>query len=611
MPKVWLFVCFLFFIAGKDLLAQKIVVKTWYSGENSQLKEKYYISDSVTGRLEGLYISYYASGKKEMVGHYHNNIADSIWTYYYENGHIKMRGPVNENSHNGLWEFYYENGQLNKKGLISNNKKEGKWQYFFENGQLKAEGAFLHNIKKGIWDYFYEDGNLKAQAFYINGCGLYKEFYPDGKLKAEGHKHNGKRDSTWNYYYVNGATKATGNFSDGKKDGLWTYFYPNGLTSAQGLYKNGRKNGKWTYFHQNGTISSEGALKDDKKEGYWKIFNEKGKFTGEGIYTSNNGTFREYYESGQLKAEGMIEKDTKNGLWKYYYESGELEGKCLYNHGTGKYTGYYRDGTLKMEGQIENGVNVGLWKLFNKDGSLAGYYRPYYEEDKPIYKLVEKPGEQRGDYTKPAYKYKNKKLRYFVPVINEYRGFILATDPLALVIGKIPFSLEYYMQERLGYELQVQVIRKPFFVKNSNVDLNETYSHGWDLAIKQKFYSPEKRLGMFYFGHEIRVTSINYFSNILDSVSYTPPAYLTLKKHQTKIEYSILVGNRWMTIYSDQWRRNSIGFTIDAFAGIGIGYRYTKNDFNPEPQYENVFDVINDSKFAVSPRFGINFGIIF
>ena len=611
MFKNRLIIIILFLTAGRALLAQKVAVETWYDGAKHQIKEKYYLSDSLSGHLEGRYISFYASGKKEVAGHYHNNTADSIWTYYFENGHVRMRGPVSHNMRDGLWEFYYENGQLSRKGLIHGNKKEGKWQYFYENGKLKAEGTFSNNAKDGIWDYFYEDESLKAQAFYRNGCGIYKEFYQDGSLKAEGHNHNGKRDSTWIYYYPGGARKAIGNFTEGKKDGFWTYYYPNGLASAQGFYKKGKKNGKWTYYHQNGKISSEGALKDDKKEGYWKIFNDNGRLTGEGTYTDDNGIYREFYENGKLKAEGSVSNGTKNGLWKYYYESGDLEGQCRYDHGSGQYTGYYKDGSLKMEGPIKNGINVGLWKLYNKDGSIAGYYRPYYEEEKPVYKLVEKPGPQRGDYNKPAYKYKNKKLRYFVPVINEYRGFILATNPLGLIIGKLPFSFEYYIQERLGYELQFQVIREPFFVKNSNVDLNKTYSRGWDLAIKQKFYSTEKRLGMFYFGHEVRVTYLKHFSNVTDSVGYTPPVDLTLKKNETKIEYALMVGDRWMTIYSDQWRRNSVGMTIDAFIGIGIGYRHLKNDYDPKPQYENVFGDVNNSKFSVSPRFGINLGLIF
>jgi len=610
MFKARLYIFFLLFMTSNVLHAQNIPVKTWYNKEETQLKEEYYITDSVTAHLNGPYTSYYASGKKESTGHYKNNTPDSIWTYYYENGHIKMRGTLVNNIPDGIWEYFYETGQLRKKGPISNNKKEGKWQSYYENAKLKTGGMYEQGKKAGIWNYFYEDGNLKAQTFYTSDRGIYKEFYPDGNLKAEGLNVADKSDSTWIYYYPNGIIKTKGNYSSGKKEGLWTYFHNNGLTSAQGYYKNGKKDGIWSYYHKNGTISSEGALKDDKKEGYWKMFNTHGHFTGEGIFTNDNGSYKEFYESGKLKAEGSIEDGKNNGLWHYYYESGNLEGKCLFDHGSGSYTGYYPDGTIKTNGIIKDGVNVDVWKLFNQDGTLAGYYHPYYEDSKPIYKLVEKPSPKRGDYTKPAYKYKNNKLRYFDAVINEYRGFIVASNPLGIFAGKLPFSVEYYMQERLGYELQFQVIRNPFFTKNEHIDLNKTYSRGWDIGLKQKFYNNEGRIGMFYFAHEIRLTSLNHYSNISDSTDYSPPANLTIKKHETKFEYSILAGNRWMTIYSDQWHRSSIGFTIDAFVGIGIGYRLISDKFENKPQYDSVFTDINTSKFAIAPRIGINVGII-
>lgn len=611
MPKARLYIFLLFFLTGKVLLAQIMPVKTWYNKEETQLKEKYYITDSITAQLNGPYTSYYASGKKEVIGHYKKNIPDSIWTYYYENGHIKMRGQLINNVPNGVWEYFYENGQLRRKGPVLKNKKEGKWQFFYENGKLKTDGTYTDNKKRSIWNYFYEDGSLKAQAFYTNDRGIYREFYPDGNLKAEGLNVAGKSDSTWLFYYSNGVIKAKGNFSYGKKEGLWSHFYDNGLTSAQGYYRNGKKDGHWSYYHENGTISSEGALRADKKEGYWKLFNTKGHFTGEGIFSNNNGTYKEFYESGKLKAEGSIENGENNGLWNYYYESGDLEGKCLFDHGSGEYTGYYPDGTLKTNGKIKNGVNVDVWKLFNQNGTLAGYYHPYYEDDKPIYKLVEKPDTERGNYSKPAYKFKNNKLRNFDPVINEYRGFILASNPLGVFMGKLPFSVEYYMQERLGYELQFQIIRKPFFIKDEHIDLNKTYSRGWDLALRQKFYGQEGRAGMFYIAHEIRFTSLNHFSNISDSTDYSPPANLTLKKHETKFEYSILAGSKWMTIYSDQWHKSSIGLTIDAFIGLGIGYRLLDDKYESKPQYDSVFGDVNTSKFAISPRIGINVGIIF
>ena len=38
------------------------------------------------------------------------------------------------------------------------------------------------------------------------------------------------------------------------------------------------------------------------------------------------------------------------------------------------------------------------------------------------------------------------------------------------------------------------------------------------LCVKN-LYSPDRRLGMFYFGHELRFSTIDHFSNIIDSLN--------------------------------------------------------------------------------------------
>jgi antitoxin component YwqK of YwqJK toxin-antitoxin module len=521
-----------------------------------------------------------------------------------------MEGWIRDGKNAGVWNYYYENGTLSMKGKIFDNIRQGKWAYYYENGQPKMEGSFREDKKDGIWNYFYEDGALKAQAFYTRNRGWYKEFYPSEKLKAEGLNINGKSDSTWTFYHESGQLKACGNYENGMRVGPWEFYHDNGMKSAHGTYIQGTRDGKWTFYHDNGEISSEGALREDKKEGYWKIFNEEGRFIAEGLFEEDDGIYKEYYASGKLKAKGQIDNGKNHGIWHYYFENGELEGECLYDQGSGEYVGYYADGTVKMKGPVKDGVNTGVWELYNGDGSLAGYYRPYYEDDKPIYKLVEQGMGERLNYTKPEYKYKNYKMRYFDAVINEYRGIIIATNPLATVIGSLPLSVEYYYQERLGYELQVRWLNEPFYKNKKKIESGELYQKGFDIALKQKFYHPDGKFGMFYFGHEVRLTSLNHMSNAIDSTT-TIEQPITLKAHETKFEYSFIVGDRWMTIYGERWRRNSVGITLDLFAGLGIGYRLLDEQYPNEPEYNEIFKDLNDSNFAFSPRLGIHLGIIF
>jgi len=595
---------------AKCAFAQPIKIRTYHDEQNTLIKEIYFISDSTSAKLCGRYKSFFINGTIEKEGFYKNNYPDSIWTYYFESGEKKMKGVLKSGSNHGVWEYFFENGNISMAGMIIDSKQEGTWKYYFENSNLKSQGDYVKNKKNGIWNYFYEEGELKAQAFYKDDKGKYKEFYNDGTLKAEGLNINGQSDSTWIFYHENGKIKATGEYTSGKRIGAWIYYHDNEIKSAEGNFASGEKEGKWIYYHDNGEISSEGALRKGKKEGYWKIFGEDGLFKAEGVFKQNDGKYTEYYESGKLKTEGNIVDGKNHGFWTYYYEDGTKEGECEFSHGNGQYIGYYEDGNIKMKGNIQDGVNVGLWELFKGDGSLAGYYRPYYEDSKPVYKLVEKKPPRRGDYVKPEYKFKSYKSRYFDPVINEYRGIILATNPLATFLGQLPISGEYYIEERLGYEIMAIILRDPFFKSSGSIDLNEVYNRGFSVSLKQKFYHPEGSMGMFYFGHEVRLTSLNHHANVVDSTSI-PFFQDKINAKETKFEYALFVGDRWMRLFGERHNNSSLGFTIDAYLGFGFGYRLLEKKYSNRPEYDQVFKDVNDSKFVISPRVGFNIGFVF
>ncbi len=588
--------------------AQTVEIRTFHNEDSTLIKEIYHVDKFA--KLNGQYKSYFINGTLEKEGFYTDNLPDSMWVYYFESGQPKMKGMLENGSSHGLWKYFYESGQLQMAGVIINGRREGNWEFYFENGKVKSEGQYKNNKKEGVWDYFYEEGELKAQAFFTHDRGKYKEYFADGKIKAEGLNVNGESDSTWVFYHENGKIEATGDFEHGKRTGVWKYFYDDESPSAHGNFVEGEKDGKWIYYHKNGKVSSEGALREGKKEGYWRIFSENGSFKAEGVFEKNDGKYTEYYESGALKAEGNIIDSKNHGLWMYYFEDGTKEGECEFTHGGGEYIGYYKDGSIKMKGTIKDGVNVGIWELYKGDGSLAGYYRPYYEDNKPFYKLAKDKKVERGDYIKPAYKFKNNKLRYFDPVINEFKGVILSTNPLSTIFGQLPIAIEYYMEDRLGYEAQVTVLRDPFFQSSEEVKVNKNYSRGFNLAIRQKFYHPEGKLGSFYFGHEVRMTSLKHYANVIDSTS-TYPAKIKINTQETRFEYGIFVGDRWMQLTGDRYRNNSLGFTIDGFLGLGFGYRMYERNYSNNPTYDLVFNSVSDTKFVISPRIGINIGFVF
>lgn len=600
---------------GESLYAQRVTVHTYYDEADSRIKETFMVLEGNRNVLDGKYMSYYQNGNIKSEGFYRNNEPTGFWNYNYESGKLKMRGQLRGNSNYGLWKYYYENGQVSMEGDIYNGKREGEWKFYFESGTRKSEGNFLKGDKTGIWNHFYEDGTLKAQAFYVGEKGFYKEFYGNGTVKVQGYNLAGKSDSTWVYFYEDGIKQAEGQFQEGLRSGLWSYYYPNGNISATGYYEGGEKNGLWTYYHENGNKSSEGIEKKGRKEGNWKIYDNEGFMKGQGYFELGSGEYKEYFENGNLKVSGKMKDGIHEGKWMYYYEDGSLEGRADFQNGEGDYTGYYPDGNLKMKGKIKNGKNVGNWELYKEDGSVAGYYKPIYEEDKPIFKVSEPDSGEVviGDYMKPAYRYKKRYNRYFTAVINEYRGIIIATDPLAMILGRLPLSLEYYFQERMGYEVQMSVIRDPFFKNGDSVQTNVLYKRGFSLAFRQKFYHKEMGIGMLYFANELRYSNIKHQFNAMDSTYLPAPMHYKVSATENLYEYAFIVGNRWMRLFGETWNVKSkqSGITIDFYLGVSIGYRDFRKNYSENPAYDEIFDDLRQGKFAVNPRFGVNFGYVF
>jgi len=329
---------------------------------------------------------------------------------------------------------------------------------------------------------------------------------------------------------------------------------------------------------------------------------------GEGAFSNGSGEYRQYYKSGALKVEGQLKNGKNDGTWEYFYVNGEKEGVCNFNDGIGEYNGYYSDGSPKMKGRIRNNERVGIWELYREDGEIAGYYKPYYENGNPALWLAEDSEEQqnlkRTQVSKTGtYKYKRKKFLHFQPGVNEYRALIISFNPVATLLNSFPIGLEYYYQERLGHEVLFNLIRDPFFRNHASLALGSEYKKGGEIALRQKFYHPAKRIGETYFGHEIRYSSV--FHSVLASDPVITQNVTELTKNEQKFEYSIFIGNRYFK------EQQEGGFTIDTYIGIGIGYRIYYQDYTDTEENKDYFSDLPSSNLSIPIRFGINLGFAF
>jgi antitoxin component YwqK of YwqJK toxin-antitoxin module len=587
-------------------LAQVKEVKVLYDSLDQRLKEKYFVLQSNPQVLEGAYESYYLNGKLKSSGQYKNNQASGKWKYFFENGKLKMEAELEDGGKSGDWIYYFENGNVSRKGRLVDGKKEGLWEFYYESGQLKSKGYYSDDLRDGNWNIYYEDNSLKAQAVYSKNEALYREFYPGGEKKVEGKILDGKSDSTWVYYYRNGKIKAIGNESKGLKEGKWTYFYENGEKESEGTYENGQKNGPWKYFYIDGALNAEGTLKQDQKEGFWKLYYNSGESLAEGNYKEGTGRYTEFYESGKVKVKGFIKEGINDSTWTFFYEDGTIEGECTYEDGVGEYTGYHKNGNVKMKGSLNNGEKAGVWRLYNEKGKLAGTYRTYYDKEEPlVVEDLKTPREEKPkkepESTKPSYQFKQKKrIRYFEPRINEYRSFILSANPLQTLFGSFPVALEYYYQERLGYELKVAWIRDPFYISNKRVASDVPYQRGFFIEMRQKFYFEKNIYGLLYFGHEFRYSRSNYGVNLS-----TPIPSFKASLNEDLFEYSIVLGDRLMESHANK------GFTLDIWGGLGIGYRRVTKNWANIPAVSRAYQDVNEDPVSIPIRIGFTVGYVF
>ncbi|MEO9964644.1 MAG: hypothetical protein ABJF11_02575 [Reichenbachiella sp.] len=599
--KVYLFIGL--FFSASTIFAQGVVLRTYYDQEKTVVKEVFTVRDTISNQLNGPYTSYYLSGIKKAEGFYAGNKASGNWVYYFENGKIRQTGSFLHGRTVGIWSDYFENGNLRSEGILSNGKKVGQWSYYYEAGSLKSEGQYDQEVRVGTWNYYYEGGGMKAQTLFNQGSGIYKEFYSSGKLKMQGLNKSGKSDSLWVYYYESGEKMAEGYYKQGLKTGPWKYFYKNGKVSAEGGYEKGQTLGNWIYYYTDGSKSAEGLQKNGSKDGYWKMFYESGETKGVGEFDEGTGDYKEYYISGNLKVSGSFKGDVNNGKWTYYDEEGNIEGVAIFDEsGIGDYEGYYINGHVKMKGQLSEGRRIGEWTLFKKNGEVAGTYLPVYGENNPVFMKSEAFAKQARDeeYDKPEYKFKNRKSRYFTSRVNEYKGVIFGSNPLYSVLGYMPLAVEYYLQERQGYELIYTYHRKPFFEGHQKQATGDLFTTGSSLVIRQKFYSKDQTFGMFYFGHLVGADFLKHGTNVSEGGTL---ATHEVNANENRYYYGVFIGDRWLKDPANA------GLTIDVYLGVGIGRR----SFSPQytgTVYDPYFTEVNQTGQYIPIFFGINIGYL-
>jgi antitoxin component YwqK of YwqJK toxin-antitoxin module len=138
--------------------------KIYYA--TGQLKEiRHYKNDTLNGQS----IEYFPNGNLSSKATYKNGILIDSFFMYYSNGQVNLLEWLDSNGHEqNLFKVYYENGQLsqigtNKDGLLDDTNK-----IFYKNGKLKTIEFYRNKKKNGIWTYFDETGKQIKEESYKN-----------------------------------------------------------------------------------------------------------------------------------------------------------------------------------------------------------------------------------------------------------------------------------------------------------------------------------------------------------------------------------------------------------------------------------------------------------
>lgn len=592
------------------LFGQDVVRKTiekYFEDDPATVKLRLQIITDNSGSMfkDGFYKEYFPTGQLKVEGSFELDDPAGEWTYYFSNGAIDKKGSFDEGKTSGKWTYYFSNGNINMEGDLVDGVQQGGWKFYYPSGSIKEEGIFQDGKGQGKWRFYYETGELKGEAYLQDGGGKYSEFFKTGGVKKTGKLIDGEGEGDWKYFHSNGTLKARGAQSKGLKEGMWEYYNPEGKLDSKGPYKNGKEEGTWEFYYDNGNLKSIGLFRNGQKQGEWMTYYRDGTPKGKGVFSNGSGVYQEFHPNGQQKLSGNFEDGKQQGTWHFWDSLGNQSAVCVYDSGKGNYTSFYPDGKIHLEGTLEEGERTGVWKYYDQEGKLAEIvsmdtakkrYTDLVYKDYSIGEAEGIPDMDKVPVSSSKMKVK-RGLRYFRAVPNEIRGVIFSANPITTLFGRLPISVEYYYQNRLGYELRYTYIRNPFFRAHDLRD-KATYLTGDQIDFRMKFYHPGSGFGRLYISNEIRLSNLQYAA-----VASGQDESLRLNYwDEQSVEYSFQLGVRG--IHKNRKR----SFTMDVYFGAGVGYRNTTDNIQEEEARELLEDDISSEPFFATFRAGFTFG---
>ena len=82
---------------------------------NDDYTRKTRLESYVNGKVDGVVLGYFPSGKVEFIGYRKNGEINSNYIKFYENGEIAITGQFNDGLYTGTFKYFDENGKVIEK----------------------------------------------------------------------------------------------------------------------------------------------------------------------------------------------------------------------------------------------------------------------------------------------------------------------------------------------------------------------------------------------------------------------------------------------------------------------------------------------------------------
>ncbi|MBA4053962.1 MAG: hypothetical protein C0490_04550, partial [Marivirga sp.] len=211
-----------------------------------------------------LYFSYKLLSGKKHGDYYHHAI----------NGQVLRKGSYVNNEEEGIWQTYYETGKPETSGVFLHGSRDSTWLYHYENGKISSTTEYDSDERHGISKIYSPDGMLILEKLFFQGNFMaYRKMRSDGIPQAW-------ETFTGNNTIVltnpNGKKVYEENFKNGVVEGVKRTYYNNGNLYSEYRYVSGDYSGDYVVYFENGKLLEKGSYKLDELHGPVERYNEDG-----------------------------------------------------------------------------------------------------------------------------------------------------------------------------------------------------------------------------------------------------------------------------------------------------------------------------------------------